>query len=47
MGNFSSVVLILTRSMLDRREDIAMSGTIALEFVRDQLPVGLQRRWDS
>lgn len=32
MGDFSSVVLILTRSMLDLGEDVAMRGRIAFEF---------------
>jgi len=38
MRDFSSVVLILARSMLDRGENIAMGGRIAFEFVGDQLP---------
>ena len=38
VGDFSPVVLVLTRSMLDRGEHLAMSGRIAPELIRDQLP---------
>jgi hypothetical protein len=38
VGDFCPVVLIWTRSMLDRGEDLAMSGRIAPELISDQLP---------
>ena len=38
MRDFSPVVLVLTRSMLNRGEKLTMGSRIAPEFVSDQLP---------
>ena len=38
MRDFSPVVLVLTRSMLNRWEKLTMGSRIAPEFVSDQLP---------